>query len=373
VKVGSSLEAPTNSKLRNPRLGMILIADRRFGGMERRFARLAAFLPEVVLFTTHEAFQTMSELGISFGDDRVRLITGAPRGPVARDKVTRAAGYLGFLIRARREVDHLHLAMDPRGATVLYGLLSKALVPYSLSIADSTLSFDDGTLWASVRRAQFVDCLSASIRTGALSRLGRRARPERFLVAPCSFTELTRANPQRNRDIDVAMISRFVPGKGLETFTEALEGLDGVEAHICGFGPLKILTDRARVYPTADSFSVLGRSKIFVSLQSVENYPSQSLLEAMASGCAIVATDVGETRRMLDESCAIFVEPGDVAGLRTAIVALLSDPERRRAMGARARVRVTTEHTIERYAAYFMAAVRGSGPSPAPCPTREPP
>jgi glycosyltransferase involved in cell wall biosynthesis len=342
------------------RVGMLLIAGESFGGMERRFARLTAFLPDVIMYTTGDAYRTMTELKIELPANRVRLITGAGRGSPAREKLVRATGLLGLMARARREVDHLHLAMDPRGATAVYGLLSAAAVPYSLSIADSTLGFGDAVLRMSARRARFVDCLSDSIRRGAIARLGPNARPERFLVAPCSFTDLSRANPQSHRDIDVVMVSRFVPGKGIESFVEALEGIDGIEAHICGFGPLDIRKDRARVYRTSDSFGVLGRSKVFLSLQETENYPSQSLLEAMASGCAIVATDVGETRRMLDERCAVFVEPGDVGGLRTAILALLSDPERRRAMGARARERVTTEHTVERYAAYFTAAVRAS-------------
>ena len=357
---GTVRDALHRSQRSRRRLGILILAGRDFGGMERRFARLAAHMPDVVLYTTADARKTMEELGIPLDDARVRVFVRAASGRPARDKAARFMGLLHCLLRARSEVDHLHLAMDPRGATVLYGVLSRILAPYSLSIADSTLRFGDGVLRWSVGRARFVDCLSSTIRAGALARLSPDVRPERFLVAPCSFTDLTRANPQAERDIDVALLTRFVPGKGIESLLEALEDTDGIEAHVCGSGPLEVVTKKARVYSTIDSFGVLGRTKVFVSLQQIENYPSQSLLEAMASACAIVATDVGETRRMLDERSAVFVKPGDAAGLRAAILGLLADPDRRRAMGARARARVISEHTLERFAAYFLAAFEAS-------------
>lgn len=40
-------------------------------------------------------------------------------------------------------------------------------------------------------------------------------------------------------------------------------------------------------------------SKIFLSLQNYENYPSQSLLEAISSGNYIIASDVGDTNSIV--------------------------------------------------------------------------
>ena len=57
----------------------------------------------------------------------------------------------------------------------------------------------------------------------------------------------------------------------------------------------------------SDPSIYLMKSKIFISIQSDNNYPSQSLLEAMASENAIVASDVGETRRIVTDKEGILI------------------------------------------------------------------
>lgn len=59
----------------------------------------------------------------------------------------------------------------------------------------------------------------------------------------------------------------------------------------------------------------LPQAKVFFSLQREENYPSQSLAEASASGCFCIITDVGDSRNSADDTFATFVEadPADLA------------------------------------------------------------
>ena len=108
-------------------------------------------------------------------------------------------------------------------------------------------------------------------------------------------------------DIDVAMIARMVAGKGHRLLRNALIELartmrSGLVVHVCGFGPLEpeirqefqaLKRHQVKLYFERDPFRVLLRTKIYVSLQDTENYPSQSLLEAMACSCAVVATGCG--------------------------------------------------------------------------------
>jgi glycosyltransferase involved in cell wall biosynthesis len=96
---------------------------------------------------------------------------------------------------------------------------------------------------------------------------------------------------------------------------------------------------------------VLNRSSIFVSLQEGENYPSQSLLEAMACGNAIVATDVGETWRLVDAQNGIRVA-SEVNAVAGAIIALFSDLQLPQRQGM-SRRRLLAEHTPERFLAYI--------------------
>ena len=92
--------------------------------------------------------------------------------------------------------------------------------------------------------------------------------------------------------------------------------------------------DRSEVLET------LGRSAIFCLPSHWEGFPL-SLLEGMAAGCAIVATDVGDISEMLDGGEAGIVVPlQDPIRLADALGELVNDSGRRRTLGAAARERV---------------------------------
>jgi glycosyltransferase involved in cell wall biosynthesis len=67
------------------------------------------------------------------------------------------------------------------------------------------------------------------------------------------------------------------------------------------------------------------------------------VVEYMASGKAIVATDMGEVRKML-QGCAILAKPGDVGSLVTRIETLLDNPMLRSELGQKARKRAEDEY-----------------------------
>ena len=80
------------------------------------------------------------------------------------------------------------------------------------------------------------------------------------------------------------------------------------------------------------------------------------LLEAMAAGTPVLATQVGEIPRVLDGG-GTLISPGDPAGLSRALAGLLEDRagRRRRSNAARARVResFSLEATVRGYAAVY--------------------
>jgi glycosyltransferase involved in cell wall biosynthesis len=65
---------------------------------------------------------------------------------------------------------------------------------------------------------------------------------------------------------------------------------------------------------------------------------SHALLEAMATGMPIVATDVGAVREYTDHA-AILVAPDDATALADAVVRVLNEPELAAELGRRARAR----------------------------------
>ena len=76
------------------------------------------------------------------------------------------------------------------------------------------------------------------------------------------------------------------------------------------------------------------------------------VLEAMAMGRAVIATDWGGPADYLDPSCGILVAPtsrdGFIAGLADAMLRLDGDAELRRRMGAVGRQKVLDQFTWER-------------------------
>jgi glycosyltransferase involved in cell wall biosynthesis len=73
-----------------------------------------------------------------------------------------------------------------------------------------------------------------------------------------------------------------------------------------------------------------------------------ALMEAMASGCAVVASDISGTNELVtDPSLGRLVPPQNPSALAASILEVLRDPELRASMASRARERVLAEFTIE--------------------------
>lgn len=86
-----------------------------------------------------------------------------------------------------------------------------------------------------------------------------------------------------------------------------------------------------------DPRSYLARADLFVQSSYTEG-SSNALMEAMAAGCGIVATDVGGTAEALS-GCGELVPPRDPQALAEAMATLLESGPNREELGRRARKR----------------------------------
>ncbi len=98
---------------------------------------------------------------------------------------------------------------------------------------------------------------------------------------------------------------------------------------------------------------------VFALSSDTEQMPL-SVLEAMAAGLPVAATDVGDVGLMLSEANRPFVVAPDDAALAAALATLLDRPALRRALGAANRARAERDYDeaamVRAYAALFAGA-----------------
>jgi len=143
-------------------------------------------------------------------------------------------------------------------------------------------------------------------------------------VTPLPYTDLNLFIPILKKK-QIVYASRIEKGKGWELFLEAIyllvkeKQICDYEVYICGSGSQdKFLKDKLFQYNLDKSIKLTGyidmedilpQSRIFLSLQENENYPSQVLLEAISSGCACIITNVGNSWMLAKKDFSQLVEP----------------------------------------------------------------
>ena len=92
--------------------------------------------------------------------------------------------------------------------------------------------------------------------------------------------------------------------------------------------------------------SIMQRAEVFFLPSLVEGL-SLSLLEAMSTGTACVATDAGADGEVLDNGAGIIISTDNVAAqLKTIIPIMIEHPSFTKDLGQKARDRVLERYTI---------------------------
>jgi glycosyltransferase involved in cell wall biosynthesis len=146
----------------------------------------------------------------------------------------------------------------------------------------------------------------------------------------------------------------------VDAFAKA--GRNGLDARllVVGSGPMLDelnaqarrlgIVDRTRFEPaTSDVAAWMRRIDIFVLSSMTESFPN-ALLEAMACGCCVVASDVGGVPELVrPEDNGLLFPSGSVDELADALRRLSHDAARRRRLGAGAARTAREEFSVERY------------------------
>jgi glycosyltransferase involved in cell wall biosynthesis len=351
-------------------------------GIERRFANIWRVLrdranvrPILVVPDTLARSLRKAKL-LDAGDELV--------WPVEESRWLRSTGHLNAsplfataraALRSRAIAGKFDVVWDrirhDSNAVIHIGLNCSALTPPHAPLVyecvDSTLT-QLGTRHyvRAARRPCIVHCQTDRIRRALEETMAKRSPVWTTVTSPCYFASYADINGIRRDPQLIAFVGRLSAEKNPVLFLEAIArvraaGFD-CRALILGEGPLAAAVDtRVRelglgsVIESGFVHNPLERLKssaVYVTLQTGDNYGSQSLLEAMGAGCAVVATDVGETRRIVNDSVGLLVRE-DAGHLADALISLLRDPPGTAALGAAASRYVRAEHSADRYVAFL--------------------
>ena len=152
----------------------------------------------------------------------------------------------------------------------------------------------------------------------------------------------------------MAMVARLDPMKDYPNYVAALQRLTGVQALAIGAGTetLPATDGLHRLGQRDDIPRLLGACDILVLSSAFgEGFPN-AVAEGMAAGLAVVATDVGDVRRVVGD-CGLVVPPRDARALADAVECLQKDPAARTEMGKAAQQRVASHYSVTRTVCAF--------------------
>jgi polysaccharide biosynthesis protein PelF len=220
----------------------------------------------------------------------------------------------------------------------------------------------------------FADQISPVCQYNTRWEVWRHAEPERIRVIyngvnPTKFYPAARIANARPTVVNVGLI---FPLKGQRDLVEAAalvrQSVPDVEFRLYGspsdedyYGEcqqrvreLELEQHVVFAGTTKEPWSVFQQADVVVNASVSEAFP-YAVVEAMLTGAAVVATDVGGVREAIGDA-GLLVHPRDPVALAEAIVTLLAAQKQREELGAAARDRALRWFTEER----FVQAYRSS-------------
>lgn len=326
----------------------------------------------------------------------VLILRQKPHTPMARVEALRAQGLKVLLVpaywvhrRTQRELARLLADIKP-AALLAHGFPEHLIgrragldagVPVLIQVEHN--SRERYMPW-SLRESRRLALRSAAIvgvSEGVRQSLLAQGLPADKTVAIPNGVDLARfPAPAGEREPGLVMSARFARQKDHATLVDAMgllarRGLTP-RLRLAGTGPLleRIKLRAARLGlgdqivflgHHADMPGLLSCQAIYVLSTHYEGMPL-ALVEAMAAGCACIASDVVGVRGVVEDGVTgLLVPEGDAQALAKAIARLLQDPALAARLGAAARERALAEHGLalmrERYEALIMRCATTAG------------
>ena len=334
-----------------------------FGGAEEALAILLTGLGEsgwrpTLLHSVRPRLDPLLERIVPFGIAS-RVVPAMPEGLRG---AARAVGLARILRAERPDVFHAHLTW-PFGCKWALAAACVARVPAVVATAQLFVDVSVGPsrraqVWALARRVDRIIAVSGHTRQRYHDALGWPL--ERLTVVPNAVDVERFAGPpdpgvreelEDGSGRPIALVpARLEEQKGHRHLLEAARRLPGVRFLCAGDGRLRDeliagadrlgVADRVTFLGFRRDMDVLLGACDLVVLPSLYEGLPLTLIEAMAAGRAVVATDIGGTRELVvDGATGILVPPRDPAALASAVQRVAGDDSLARRLGSAGRER----------------------------------
>jgi glycosyltransferase involved in cell wall biosynthesis len=228
-------------------------------------------------------------------------------------------------------------------------------------------------------------CNRLGIHPSRITRFGSMVNIENHIVhGPEKKAELRNKKGITANAIIISMICRLAPEKSIDIALEAVSLACSVlpptqrsvlRMIIAGDGPLRKQVEadicRLELEDTCvlwgetsreDVFSLLSISDIFMYTSRRGACFSMAVLEAMASGCAVIAsTEPISNAHLLSEGRGIALHSNEPEQFAKALVQLVNDPELRTKMGLLARSYIAEQHSATMFRRALLRTTYWSG------------
>ena len=209
-----------------------------------------------------------------------------------------------------------------------------------------------------------IDCLSKYIWDGLIN---LDVQKEKLNYPKWNFVNHIQFRSEKKEKI-ITFSARLIDWKNplliLDAVLETLPHIDqDITFYLLGKGPIlkqmqnKIkkqgVEHRIKALFSYDPSKLVNKSLIHVSIEEYDNFTNQSLLEGMASGCAIIASNVGRSKLVVTPDIGILagLSPKDIS---KAIMHLLEHPSKTKRLGLNARKKILEYHDIDAYIDYII-------------------
>jgi phosphatidylinositol alpha-mannosyltransferase len=289
----------------------------------------------------------------------------------------------GVLERERFDVLHLHEPMTPIPCTATLALAKTPMV--------ATFHASGELGWLRIAKPVWgflIDRIDHRIAVSEQARdTAARWFPGEYDIVPNGVLIPEEADPG-GREHRVVFVGRQEPRKGMHILFAAwpeIHRATGARLRLVGADPLAVRLLLAREKFSSEGVDVLGPvsdERLTEELLSAKALVAPSLggesfgmVLTRAFGCATpaVASDIPGYREVTTRETSLTVPPGDPRALAQAVIALLEDEERRRALGAAARKLAQARYAwpdVARRLAGIYELVAGSASVPTPARVR---